>query len=86
MLRCVSHRCLVEGAEEFIIEPINMADVKRLRGHTRPVHITLDTSLGTASENSGSTCGSKRKMVEPTEPSEGNSPERKLRLSEGSVL
>ncbi|XP_024360075.1 two-component response regulator ARR4 [Physcomitrium patens] len=78
-------RCLAEGAEEFIIKPVQMADVKRLRGHIRPVHTTSDTSSGTASENSGSTCGSKRKMVEPTDTSEVNSPERRPRLSEESV-
>ena len=29
------YRCLAEGAEEFLLKPVKLADVKRLRGHVR---------------------------------------------------
>uniref|UniRef100_A0A7I4BKH4 Response regulatory domain-containing protein n=1 Tax=Physcomitrium patens TaxID=3218 RepID=A0A7I4BKH4_PHYPA len=64
-------RCLAEGAEEFIIKPVQMADVKRLRGHLRPVNSTSGSSSATASGSSDFTCGSKRK-AESSDPQEVN--------------
>eukprot|EP00250_Pteridium_aquilinum_P016369 c23070_g1_i5 orf=1066-1437(-) len=31
-------RCLAEGAEDFFLKPLQPADMKRLRGHVRPMH------------------------------------------------
>lgn len=33
-------RCLAEGAEEFLLKPVQLADVKRLRGHVRKSRVS----------------------------------------------
>jgi len=75
-----SSRCLAEGAEEFIIKPVQMADVKRMRDHIRPPSTT--SSSGT-SDSSGSTSG--KRKAEPRETLEVTSSERRPRLGEEFV-
>lgn len=73
-------RCLAEGAEEFLIKPVRMADVKRMRDHIRPPSTT--SSSGT-SDSSGSTSG--KRKAEPRETLEVTSSERRPRLGEEFV-
>jgi two-component response regulator (ARR-A family) len=62
--------CLAEGAEEFIIKPVQMEDVKRLRGHIRP--------CTGPSESSNSSIRGKRKSPDGLQPT---SPARRARYS-----
>lgn len=48
-------RCLAEGAEEFLLKPLQLADVKRLRGHVRQSKVM-------SAEQADITC-SKRKVA-----------------------
>lgn len=50
-------RCLAEGAKEFIIKPVKMEDVKRLRGHIQSSAISSSES----NEILNSSAGTKRK-------------------------
>ncbi|OAE32505.1 hypothetical protein AXG93_3242s1270 [Marchantia polymorpha subsp. ruderalis] len=56
------NRCLAEGAEEFLIKPVQLADVKRLRGHVRQ-SMSLSAS---SSDSSGSSPYSMKRKVTAT--------------------
>lgn len=47
-------RCLAEGAEDFIIKPVQMAHVKQLRGHIRPLSRSGESSSICAKRKVGS--------------------------------
>lgn len=64
-------RCLAEGAEDFIIKPVQMAHVKQLRGHIRPL---------SRSGESSSICA-KRKVGSAYALQVTTSPERRPRFS-----
>lgn len=70
----LSCRCLAEGAEEFLIKPVKMEDVKRLQGHIRS-----SASSSESSESSNSSTRVKRKSPEGLEL---YSPERRTRTAE----
>ncbi|KAL2636384.1 hypothetical protein R1flu_007863 [Riccia fluitans] len=54
------NRCMAEGAEEFLIKPVQLADVRRLRGHVRQA---MSLSASSSENSSGSSpCSSKRKV------------------------
>ncbi|KAG0555267.1 hypothetical protein KC19_12G157200 [Ceratodon purpureus] len=66
-------RCLAEGAKEFLIKPVQMADVKRLQGHIRSSAVSSDSS-----ENSNSSICAKRKAPEGLQ---ATSPVRRTRCN-----
>lgn len=66
-------RCLEEGAEEFLLKPVKLADVKRLRGHVR------QQSGGSSCEGQPEVACSKRKV--PSEGLQTQSSDRRPRLS-----
>ncbi|XP_020597830.1 two-component response regulator ORR9-like [Phalaenopsis equestris] len=61
------NRCLEEGAEEFILKPVKLSDMNKLRPH-----ILKGKSKENNGEFSSSSRGNKRKAIE-----EGLSPERR---------
>lgn len=63
------NRCLAEGAEEFLLKPVQLADVKRLRGHVREPRMVDQPEM---------TC-SKRKVA--SEGAQMQSSERRPRLN-----
>lgn len=67
--------CLAEGAEEFLIKPVKMEDVKRLQGHIRPGSISPTTTTTTTS------FGGKRKAPSTDGLQQGDSPVRRARYS-----
>lgn len=69
-------RCLEEGAEEFIMKPVKMADVERLKSHIRASQSTCHV------DQPGLSCN-KRKFV--SEGFEVQNSQRRPRLSELAV-
>lgn len=69
-------RCLEEGAEEFIMKPVKMADVERLKSHIRASQNTCHV------DQPGLSCN-KRKFV--SEGFEVQNSQRRPRLSELAV-
>lgn len=67
---CLSCSCFAEGAEDFLIKPVQMEDVRRLQGHIRPATAPNECS-------NSSICG-KRKS---TDGLQSSSPVRKARYS-----
>ncbi|KAM1498209.1 two-component response regulator ARR5-like [Malus sylvestris] len=59
-------RCLEEGAEDFIVKPVKLADVKRLKDY-------MTTARGVGVEESGGGMN-KRKLREPCDPTIAPSP------------
>ncbi len=60
---CLSRSCLAEGAEEFIIKPVRMKDVKRLQGH-----ILTSVSSSESNESFNSSTCAKRKALDGLQP------------------
>ncbi len=63
MLLLVNGSCLNEGAEEFIIKPVKMSDVKRLQCHIRP--LTRAPCSGSIESLGPSSICSNRKVGSP---------------------
>ena len=75
---CLLRSCLAEGAEEFILKPVQMKDVKRLQGHI----MTSASSSESNQSSSSSTCA-KRKSHDGLQP---YSPVRRARYSGVAVV
>lgn len=63
--------CLAEGAEEFLLKPVQLADVKRLRGHVRHVCGSIPKSQPDGS------CSKRKVPVDDVL----QSPEKRVRLN-----
>lgn len=68
------NRCLAEGAGAYIIKPVKMEDVKRLRGHIRS-----SASSSESCESSNSFIGAKRKSPDVVQL---HSPEKRPKTAE----
>lgn len=73
-------RCLDEGAEEFLLKPVKLADVKRLRGHVR---IQAGSSYADDDDDQSEVACSKRKV--PTEGRHLPNSERRPRFTRAFI-
>ncbi|KOM47563.1 hypothetical protein LR48_Vigan07g126700 [Vigna angularis] len=62
-------RCLEEGAEDFIVKPVKLSDVKRLKGYMT----TKEVKVGSHDRGSGVEINNKRKLEEEEETSDMSS-------------
>ncbi|KAK7367952.1 hypothetical protein VNO80_09972 [Phaseolus coccineus] len=62
-------RCLEEGAEDFIVKPVKLSDVKRLKGYMT----TREVKVGSHDRGSGVEINNKRKLEEEEETSDMSS-------------
>lgn len=71
-------RCLDEGAEEFLLKPVKLADVKRLRGHVR-----IHAGSSSADDDQPEVACPKRKV--PTEGTHLQNSERRPRFTRAFI-
>ena len=89
-------RCLDEGAKEFIMKPVQMADVERLKAHVRPLLSSPLASSPPSSvayrvdvdhqTSSVSVCNKRKFDSEGFEPSQSSSERRPARLLSGVIV
>ncbi|ESW29517.1 hypothetical protein PHAVU_002G076900 [Phaseolus vulgaris] len=76
-------RCLEEGAEDFIVKPVKLSDVKRLKGYMT----TREVKVGSHDRGSGVEINNKRKLEEEEETSDmSSSPPSMSTLSSSPFL
>lgn len=77
------YRCLEEGAEDFIVKPVKLSDVKRLKGYMT----TREVKVGSHDRGSGVEINNKRKLEEEEETSDmSSSPPSMSTLSSSPFL